>query len=185
MSRSYHGKSDSQANADALERRAAPFAPENRTSAGMAYDWRRRQAPRDLRDAVRLVRKAYQDEVPTKLHESGLADDGTPAMTAKAEAYIFGSATWTDAGKGESPLVSYFLTPFRATLDGMERHPSESTRKRAAIVRHVTIGSQAPEQAALIEGVPSWCSRLVAFDALTTFLRCLSDVKVNVTEAVA
>jgi len=234
------GPSEAQSNAEALARREAAFAPENRTSAGMAYDFRRRQTPRDLRHAVALVRRAYQDEVPTKLHESGLADDGTPAMTAKAEAYIFGSPTWTDAGSSKrcncaaqrtsrdaspgtpttsgrsrpieqaalpveltprggsvhlddcpanptnAPLVSYFLTPFRATLDGMERHPAESTRKRAAIVRHVTIGSQDPESAAQSEGVPSWCSRDVAFQALSTFLRMLSDVRVDVRpEAVA
>lgn len=179
MSRAGRWLSDAQANAEALARRDAPDIERNRTSAGMAYDFRRRQTPRDLRHAVSLVRRAYRDEVPTKLHEHGLADDGTPAMTPQTEAYIFGSPTWTDAGKGETPIVSYFLTPFRATLDQMERHPAESTRRRAAIVRHVTIGSQEPDQAALTEGVPSWCSRLVAWDALTTFLRCLSDVKVD------
>lgn len=177
-------KSDAQSNAEALARRDGPFAPESRTSAGMAYDWRRRQSPRDLRHAVSLVRRAYSDEVPAKLHEGGLADDGTPAMTAKAEAYIFGSATWTDAGKGETPILSYYLTPFRATLDGMEQHNAESVRKRAAIVRHVTIGSQEPEQAAITEGVPSWCSRMVAMDALTAFLRLLSDVRVDVASEV-
>jgi len=163
----------------ALARREAPFAPENRTSAGMAYDFRRRQ-PKDLHDAVNMVRRAYQDEVPTKLHESGLADDGTPAMTAKAEAYIFGNPTWTDA-HGERPLVAFYVTPFRATLAEMERARDEATRKRAAIVRHVTIGSQSAEEAAISEGVPSWCSRDVAKAALTSFLRRLSDVKVDVS----
>ena len=185
MSKRYRGWSDSQSNAEALARRESTYSEPNRTSAGMAYDFRRRQTPRDLRHAVDLVRRAYEDEVPTKLHESGLADDGTPAMTAKAEAYIFGSPSWTDAGR-DAPLVSFYLTPFRATLDGMEHHHAESVRKRAAIVRHVTIGSQEPEQAALTEGVPSWCSRLVAFDALCSFLRSLSDVRVDARhEAVA
>ena len=169
--------SDAQLNADALARRESSFSTENRTSAGMAYDFRRR-APRDLRDAERIVRRAYGDEVPTRMHEHGLADDGTPAMTARAEAYIFGSDTWTDAGKGDAPLTSYYLTPFRARLSEMEHHNAESTRKHAAIVKHVTIGGQSGEAAAQSEGVPSWCSRMVAFEALATFLRGLTDVKV-------
>lgn len=174
-------KSEAQSNAEALARRSAPFAPENRTSAGMAYDFRRRQ-PRDLREAVRLVRKAYQDEVPTKLHEGdALADDGTPAMTSRAEAYIFGSPTWTDAGHGEKPLVAFYLTPFRATLGGMLRATAESSRKRGAIVQHVAFGME-PEQAAAEEGVPSWCTRLVAYDALATFLRQLTDVRIDVAK---
>lgn len=185
MSRANRWKSDAQANAEALVQRNTPFASENRTSAGMAYDWRKRQDPRDLRDAVRLIRLAYQDEVPTKLHEGqALADDGSPAMTPRAEAYIFGSPTWTDAGKDE-PLVSFYLTPFRARLNEMERHPAESTRKHASIVRHVAIGGQSGEAAAMTEGVPSWCSRLVALEAITTFLRGLSDMAVVSGNAVA
>ena len=180
MSKRYNREpSESQINADTLANRGRTYADSNAVSFRMSWDANRR-VPRDLRDAVRLIRRAYQDEVPTKLHESGLADDGTPKMTAKAEAYIFGSPTWTDAGKGETPLVSFYVTPFRATLDEMERHHAESVRKRAAIVRHVTIGSQSPDQAAITEGVPAWCSRDVAFDALATFLRMLSDMRVNV-----
>ena len=173
----YRGKSDSQANAEALANRGRTYADRNAASFRVSWDAGKR-GPRDLRHAVELVRRAYRDEVPTKLHESGLADDGTPAMTAKAEAYIFGSATWTDAGKGEDALVSFYLTPFRARLLEMEQHAAESTRKHAAIVRHVTIGGQTGEAAAICEGVPSWCSRLVAFEALATFLRGLSDVRV-------
>lgn len=178
-------RSEAQANAEALARRSTPFGPENRTSAGMAFDFRRRQTPRDIHHAVHLVRRAYADEVPTRLHEHGLAPDGTPAMTQRTESFIFGGDSWTDAGKGEQPLVSYYITPFRATLSAMERHPAESTRKRAAIVRHVAIGGQDPDAAALTEGVPSWTTRLVAFDALCTFLRQLSDVRVDIAKEVA
>ena len=49
--------------------------------------------------------------------------------------------------------------------------------KRAAIVSHVTIGSQGPVQAAIREGVPNWCAKLVAEDVLRSFLRRLSDLK--------
>jgi hypothetical protein len=185
--RPYIGPSEAQsrANQEALARRSLPFAPENRTSVAMSYDFRRR-LPRDLRDAVEQVRRAYADEVPAKLHSGqDLAPDGTPAMTSKAEAYIFGGETWTDAGRGEHPLVSFYLTPFRATLSKMEHASAESTRKRAAIVKHVTIGGQKPEHAAESEGVPSWCSRDVAEQAILSFLRRMSDMKVDVANEVA
>ena len=176
-----YNRSDAQLNAEALERRGRTYADPNAASFRIAWDVNAR-GPRDLRHAVELVRRAYRDEVPTRLHEHGLADDGTPAMTAKAEAYIFGSPTWTDAGKGEKPLVSFYLTPFRAHLSEMEQHPAESVRKRAAIVRHVTIGGETGEAAAIREGAPTWCSRLVAFDALSTFLRQMSDVRVDLAK---
>jgi hypothetical protein len=56
---------------------------------------------------------------------------------------------------------------------------SEQERKRAAIVSHVTIGSQEPAQAAIQEGVPSWCARLVAQDALFFFLHSMSDLRLH------
>ena len=178
MSRADRWKSEAQANADALANRGRTYADPNAASFRVSWDANKR-SPRDLRHAESLVRRAYRDEVPSKLHSGQeLADDGTPAMTAKAEAYIFGRPSWTDAGKDE-PLVAFYLTPFRARLDEMERHHAESTRKHAAIVRHVTIGGQPGEAAAQSEGVPSWCSRMVAFEALATFLRGLTDVRVD------
>ena len=212
--RPYIGISEAQsrANAEMLANRGRTYADRNAASLSVSWDWHKRQ-PRDLRDAVRFVRQAYADEVPAKLHNGELADDGTPRMTPQAEGYIFGNPTRTDAGKraqcavdcrfhpanvfadlseggrnheehcpahpNNQPLLSYYLTPFRATLARMERG-SEPEAKRAAIVRHVTIGSQGPKEAAIAEGVPSWCARIVAEDALRSFLRLLSDVRVDV-----
>lgn len=205
------GISDAQANAEALANRGRTYADPNAASFRISWDANRR-APRDLRHAEHLCRSAYRDEVPTKIHEAGLADDGTPKMTAKFEAYIFGDATWTDAGRSSScdcgkPLrdvrgimlpihdrscpaltnhaESFYLTPFRARLAEMERHSAESTRKHAAIVSHVTIGGQTGESAAIAEGVPEWCSRLVAFTALSSFLRGLTDVSTDVAKGSA
>ena len=176
----YRGWSDSQANAEALARRSSPYTEASRLSATIAWDATKR-GPRDLRHAVELVRRAYRDEVPTKLHESGLADDGTPAMTAKAEAYIFGSPSWTDAGRGEQPLMSFYLTPFRATLSDMEKAREEATRRRAAIVRHVAFGMD-PVEAARSEGAHPLDAKLVVFDALCSFLRRLTDVRVDLSK---
>jgi hypothetical protein len=208
--KSYAGPSEAQSNADALARRGRTYADANAASWSLSMDYHKRQ-PRDLRDAVRMCRRAYADEIPTRMHNQDLADDGTPRMTPQAEAFIFGSPTWTDAGRSEAcscgkperdvrgivmaihardcPALgnhaeAFYLTPFRATLATMER-ASEPESRRAAIVGHVTIGSQGPKEAAIAEGVPSWCAATVAEDALRSFLRRLSDVRVDVTEAVA
>lgn len=168
--------SEAQAQAEALARRAAPFAAESRTSAGMAYDFRRRQ-PRDLREAERAVRRAYVEEVPTRLHEAGLADDGTPAMTARAESYIFGEDTWTDAGKGEHPIMAYYVTPLRAALSSMENGQA-TERADAEIASRVAAGMTGVE-AAILSGAPvHWAGR-IAYGALLSLLGRLSDVRVD------
>jgi hypothetical protein len=168
--------SEPQANAEALARRGSPYATEHGTSAYRQADYRRR-LPRNLREAVRAVRAAYADEVPTKLHEGpdSIGEDGTPKMTARATGYIFGNPQASD---GDEP-VTWYHSPFRATLS-MMANGDESRRRHAAIVSHVTIGGQSPVEAAMAEGVPSWCAGLVGEFALTAFLNSLSGMKVTV-----
>jgi hypothetical protein len=184
VTKRYRNISDSQANAEALYRRDHSFTEASAQSVRVAWDYRNRE-PRDLREAVHLVRKAYADEVPDKLHDGpdAIGEGGTPRMTARAEGYIFGSGDSDDAGRdaetGQRDLVGYFHTPFRAALCRMQHGP-EPERKRAAIVSHVTIGQQGPQEAAIAEGVPSWCAKLVAEDALRMFLRGLSDMKLHI-----
>jgi hypothetical protein len=195
--------SEAQANAEALARRSAQYAPEHAASVSVQWDYRHRE-PTDLRDAVRLVRKAYADEVPERLHEGpdSIGEGGTPKMDARAMGYLFGNAQASDAPKARctcpwsdiemgghhddcprnprnQEALSYYHAPFRATLSRMASSNSDAQRKRAAIVSHVTIGSQGPQEAAISEGVPEWCAKLVAMDALRSFLRILSDVKVH------
>jgi hypothetical protein len=176
----YRDLSDPQANAEALARRSTPYSEAHRLSVSVAYDWTKRQ-PSDLREAVRMARQAYADEVPGRMTEGpgAIGDDGAPRFAPETTSYIFGNARQTDAGRDPEPgFISYYLAPFRATLDRMACG-DETSKKRAAIVGHVTIGSQGPQQAAIAEGVPAWCAKLVAFDALTSFLRSLSDVRVD------
>ena len=181
----YFGPSDSQANAEALRWRDAPFTAASDVSFRVKWDYHRRE-PRDLREAVSMARRAYADEVPSELHEKGedgIGPDGTPKWTAKANGYIFGDTDGSDR-KDASEMVSYYHAPFRAKLAEMEAG-DEASRKRAAIVSHVTIGSQGPQEAAIKESVPSWCAKLVAEDALRAFLRGMTDMKLHVREAVA
>jgi hypothetical protein len=179
----YRDLSDSQANAEALARRSAPYSAASDMSARIAWDWRKRQ-PKGLREAVHFVRNAYANEVPPKLHDGpdAIGPDGTPRMTARAEGYIFGSPSSDDAGRdaetGERDAIGYYHAPFRARLDEMTRG-DEQARKRAAIVSHIAIGGQEAWDAAIAEGVPSWCARLVAEDALRAFLHSMSDIRVH------
>lgn len=172
MTKRYRGISDAQANAEALDRRERTYSEASGVSFRLNWDWHNRE-PRDLREAVRMVRAAYADEVPAKLHGGDLADDGTPKMTPQAEGYIFGSP---HAGYDqERPALDFYRTPFRAALAHLER----SNKHRGAIVSHVTIGSLSPVEAAMREGVPGWCAKEVAESTLRAFLRNLSDVKVH------
>lgn len=192
MSRAHRGPSEAQANADALARRSTPFTAASDVSRRIAWDYRRRE-PSNIREAEHYIRRAWADEVPDKLHKGpdnaeGLF--GAPGMTPKAEGYIFGSASSSDARRdpvtGEWDAMSYFNAPFRAALAGMSRGV-EAERKRAAIVGHVAMGQYARD-AAIREGVPSWCAGFVAEDALRAFLRNLSDVRIDMrrqAEAVA
>lgn len=183
MSKRYRGISDAQANAEALARRAAPYAVRHTASVTVAWDYRKRQ-PANIREAVHYVRKAYADEIPAKLHESygSIGEGGTPKMTARAEGYLFGHPQASDAKRdaetGDRELVSYFHAPFRATLDRLA-HGNEADRRRAAIVSHITIGQQGPIEAAVAEGVPAWCAHEVAERALSVFLANLSDMRID------
>jgi hypothetical protein len=179
----YRGPSDSQANAEALARRGAPYSAASGVSFRVNWDWRKRQ-PRSLHEAVDMVRSLHASEVPSRLHEGPdtIGPDGTPKMTARAEGYIFGSGTGDDAARdaetGQRDPIGYYHAPFRARLAEMGAG-GELERKRAAIVQHVTLGQQAPVEAAMAEGVPSWCARMVAEDALRYFLHSMSDMKLH------
>lgn len=192
MSRPYLGPSDAQANAEALARRAAPAALEHQESIRRSWDYRARQ-PRDLREAVRMVRRAYQDEIPEQLHDGpdSIGEAGTPRFSAPAEGYLFGSPESSDARRDpvtkELEAVSWYRYPFQATLEHLgyaahARHPKgyvciDAEHRRAAIVGHITIGQRGPKEAAIAEGVPSWIAGDVAELVLRAFLRSLSDLR--------
>jgi len=175
--------SDSQANAEALARRSAPYTAAHEASYRVAWDFTRRE-PDNLRDAVRACRRAYADEVPDKLHDSAIGDDGAPRMNARAVGYIFGSAQSDDASRdpltGERDLVGWHFSPFRAALDRMA-HGSDTERVYAVIVTKVTIGGQGPREAALDAGVMPVClAKSNALMAMRAFLRSMTDIRVHV-----
>jgi len=185
VSRSYRTLSDSQANAEALARRSSPYSAASETSFRIQWTNKHREVD-NLGDAVRVVRRAYADEVPDKLHDSAIGEDGTPRMNARAVGYIFGDPRSDDAGKdpetGERDMMGYHFTPFRACLATMQ-HGSDQQRVYAAIVSSITIGGQGPREAALSAGVkPEAMAKGVALMALRSFLRSLTDVRLHIRE---
>lgn len=182
----YRGLSDAQANAEALARRGTPFTAAHEASVTVAWDHHRRE-PETLRDAIRAVRRAYAAEVPDKLHDSAIGEDGTPRMNARAVGYIFGSSSADDAGRdpetGQRDLVGYYYSPFRANLDTMHRG-TETQRLYARIVSSITIGGQDAKAAALYHGVQPECiAKGVALMALRAFLRGMTDIRVHAQSA--
>jgi hypothetical protein len=147
----YIGPSDAQANAEALARRGLPYSAASGASFRVQWDWHRRE-PRDLREAVRMVRKAYADEVPTKLHDGpdAIGPDGTPRMTARAEGYIFGDERATDAPQGKCTCG---MPP--GAVDGPKAAPPPCTcgatsRSAASMVAHQ------PDCLAWVMSKPHW-----------------------------
>lgn len=170
-------------NASVLAHRASPHLDAHERSVRSSWDYRRRE-PADLREAVRMVRRAYADEVPESLHYGPdvVGEGGTPRFTNQAENYLFGKPTPSPRLDPETHLpdaVDWYPSPFRAALYAMENAPDSASRRRAAIVRHVTIGQLSPYQAALEEKAHPDDARLVAENALRCFLRSMSDMRVH------
>jgi hypothetical protein len=155
--------------------RELPYATAHRRSVARAWDARRRQS-RDLRHAVYLVRSAWIAETPVQLHEHAVGDDGNPRFAAGAYRFVFGSPGEIERPEPED-RVAYRLTPFRATLAAFA-HGDEKQQEQAKIVRQVTAGERHPAEAAIAIGVPPWCAKDVAEQALRTFLASMSDVVV-------
>lgn len=178
MSRANRWKSEAQSNAEALARRSTPYSEASGVSFQVRWSFDKR-IPTSLREATDMVRQAYADEVPTKLHEAALGEGGTPNMTPKFVAYLDNDdragTERRDPETGERAALDFMQTPFRGSLAGYEP-------LRAALVEKVAIGSMGPIQAAISVGVPPPFARLVAEDTLFGFLRNLSDIKVNLAK---
>lgn len=158
----------------ARQHRDLPYADAHAASRAAAWDVRRR-APRDLRQAVRYVRAAWIAETPVQLHDGEIGDDGKPRFAGDAYRFVFGAPD--EIERESNGRLGYRWTPFRATLATF-RQGDDRQRAQAAIVASVTAGEQGPGEAAANLGVPRWCAKLVAFDALTSFLGSMTDVVV-------
>lgn len=168
-------RSEAQANAEALARRSASYADEHAASWQVRFD-RPTHEPLSLRGYVRELRDAYEAECPTRLHRHDVDGGGTPAFTAAFSAWLWGSPFAIDQETGA------WNTPFRACVAGMIRSSDERTRRRAAIAGRAIVGGVTPLEAAIAEGVPSWCAEIVALDALTVTWRRLTSAPLAIAK---
>lgn len=196
----YRRMSDAELNARAVANRGRTYAAEH--AASMSIAWQRTShRGKALRDLVRLVRRAASDEVPLRLHEAPEHVDagGAPEMTPAFVQYLDAPQATTErahpfAGEGracdrcdvlaefheEPALLAEFRTPYRAALSHLASAGDETSRKRAAIVSAVA-GGQGPAEAAIAAGVPAWCAKVVAADALVVFCDRLSDLRLRLS----
>lgn len=156
--------------------REHPYETAHRRSIGEQWDASKR-IPRDLGAAVHQARVAWASEIPRALTEgpASVGDDGNPKFTVVATQFIFGSPNHVEAT--DDPLLGFRTTPFRAALASFASG-DEGMQKRGEIVRRITAGGQSAAQAAIAEGVPSWCAKIVAEDALRSVLGRVSDLVV-------
>jgi hypothetical protein len=177
--RPYIGPSESQS--EALYRRESPYTEASGVSFRVKWDWTKRE-PRNVNEAVRMVRQAYSDEVPGRLHEGpdAIGEGGTPKMDVRAEAYIFGDDRAgherPDPETGELPLVDFYRTPFRAALSAWQANKPA----HAAVISAIALGGHGPMQATIDVGVPAPFAMVVADDTLRCFIRAMTDVKLRI-----
>lgn len=193
----YKRLSDSELNARALENRSRTYADPHAKSWEVKFD-RATHEPRTLREYVHELRKAYQDEVPGRIHSrgvwSGRADGrarsvdpktgavlstaadleggsvlGAPAMDPQFEAYI-------SAGPRATDEEDNYLRPFSAALAYLESHPDETMRTRGRIVRTLVLGGENEDTAC-----STWhpFERVVAKDAVICMWRSMSSIRIS------
>lgn len=166
MTRSGISESQSRAVYD----RETPYSEAHRNSYTLKME--RTQPPR-LRELVRMLRKAYADEVPSRIHSRDTDAGGDPAWSPEFTRYLTGSDWATDKDDDT------YTTPVRACYSAMSRSSSEGTRRRAAIVFRVVVAGTDPAEAAMIEGAPEWDASACARRALELFWTRLSDVRLD------
>ena len=163
-----HAPSESQSRA--VYELETPYTAAHRNSYTLKME--RTQPPR-LRELVRDLRRAYQDEVPSRIHSRDTDAGGDPAWSPEFTRYLTGSDFATDKDD------DIYTTPFRACYAAMTRSAQEGTRRRAAIVFRIVAAGNDPAEAAMIEGAPEWDASACARRALELFWYRLSDVRLD------
>ena len=167
----------SESHARAL--RDAPYTENHRNSYVLKME--RTTPPEGLRELVHVLRRAYTDEVPSRIHSHDTDAGGDPAWSPEFSRYLTGSDFATD--RGDEGSTEVYTTPFRACMAAMQRSSDEATRRRASIVAHITYGNAGPVESAMLEGVPEWDAKRSAEYALTTFWRRLSDIRLDLRKS--
>lgn len=164
----------SEAQSRALYERETPYTEAHRNSYALKMQRDRPPRPREL---LHLLRKAYADEVPSRIHSRDTDAGGDPAWSPEFTRYLTGSDFTTDVRDPGSTEV--YLAPFRACMAAMGRSPHEATRRRAAIVFRAVVAGEDLATAAMCEGSPEWDAPACGARALELFWTRLSDIRLD------
>jgi hypothetical protein len=156
------GKSEAQANAEALARRSSTYADDHARSWTIVFS---RHEPPTLRDLVRELRRAYRMDMPERMHRVAVDGGGTPSYTGEFAAHLYGSPMALDPGDQDHAV---YRTPLLAALH-------RCTGTRGAIVRAVVITGDGPVDAALAQGIPADVAKLTSEAVLRWFWRGMSS----------
>jgi len=167
----------SEPQSRALYERETPYTEAHRNSYRLKME---RTRPPRLGDLVRDLRKAYADEVPTRIHSRDTDAGGDPAWSPEFTRFLTGSDFATDTR--DDGTTEVYTTPLRACLASMGRSASESSRRRAAITFRIVVAGSDPAEAAMAEGAPEWDAPACARRALEQFWSRLSDVRLDLRQ---
>ncbi len=141
-----------------------PYAEANLDSKARAMA--RAAQPRTLASAVRWVRWASRLEAPVRLHDRGIADDGTPRMTGEFVAYLQGATLVGVACAVDED--GWYRTPYRCAL--LTLHGRDETTDGAGMAHLVaaiaTTDEDVPTIAERLGIGPRWVVRPAAELAL-------------------
>lgn len=142
-----------------------PYADANLAS--KARQMQRAARPRTLASAVRWVRWAARLEAPVRLHDRGVAEDGTPRMTGEFLSYLQGSTLVGVACAVDED--GWYRTPYRCAL--LTLHGRDEVSDGAGMAHLVAAiaasDEDVPRVAALLGIRPAWVVRPAAEMALT------------------
>lgn len=167
----------SEAQSTALYQRETPYTEAHRNSWSLKMQRTRPPRPREL---LHLLRQAYADEVPARIHSHDTDGGGDPAWSPEFTRYLTGSDFSTD--RNDVGTTEVYATPFRACMASMSRSAHEGTRRRAAIVFRAVVAGDDLSTAAMIEGSPEWDAPACGARALELFWTRLSDIRLDLRQ---
>ena len=164
----------SEAQSRAVYERETPYTEAHNNSYTLKMQRDRPPRPREL---LHLLRRAYTDEVPSRIHSRDTDAGGDPAWSPEFTRYLTGSDFGTDTRDDGSTEV--YTTPFRACMAAMGSSAHEGTRRRASIVFRAVVAGEDLMTAAMREGAPEWDAPACGARALELFWSRLSDVRLD------
>jgi hypothetical protein len=144
--------------------RAEPYADANRHSRAVAGN-RVTNRPVNLRALIRWATREWSAEVPSRLHDRDIADDGAPDFTPEAKRVLGMTGTGNQPDDWQRIACrldsdGYRATPLHCVVAGF---PDEQRR----YLRDLLTNLYTPDAIAELHGIPRAFHEAVARDLLT------------------